>query len=180
MAYNKTNWQNLPSTNTPISANNLNKIENGIYDNSLKADQVGDLTQLTTTEKSTLVGAINENNSQITNLNTYSTTEQVIGTWIDDKPIYRQCVYVSSFPNATSVIIDLSSSNIDYLIKMYGSAKTVSDNKVYCTPINNARPEATGTPFGAFIDGGNLKIVTAIDRTIYSGYIIIEYTKTTD
>lgn len=26
--YVKTNWQNLPSTNTPINANNLNKIEN--------------------------------------------------------------------------------------------------------------------------------------------------------
>lgn len=28
MAYNKTNWQNLPDTSTPLSANNLNKIEN--------------------------------------------------------------------------------------------------------------------------------------------------------
>ena len=60
MAYNKTIWEGLPSTNTPISASNLNKIENGIYDNSLKADQVGDLTQLDTNEKSSLVGAVNE------------------------------------------------------------------------------------------------------------------------
>lgn len=30
MAYNKTNWQNLPSTTTPITANNLNNMENGI------------------------------------------------------------------------------------------------------------------------------------------------------
>lgn len=28
MAYTKTNWENLPSTNTPINATNLNKIEN--------------------------------------------------------------------------------------------------------------------------------------------------------
>lgn len=27
MAYNKTNWQNLPSTTTPVVASNLNKIE---------------------------------------------------------------------------------------------------------------------------------------------------------
>lgn len=32
MAYNKTNWENLPSTSTPINATNLNKIENGISD----------------------------------------------------------------------------------------------------------------------------------------------------
>lgn len=68
MAYNKTNWQSLPSTDTPISTGNLNKIENGIYDNSLKADQVGDLTQLDTTEKSTLVGAINENVDNISKI----------------------------------------------------------------------------------------------------------------
>lgn len=38
MAYNQTNWQELPSTNTPLSANNLNKIENelGLTDKSLK------------------------------------------------------------------------------------------------------------------------------------------------
>lgn len=68
MAYNKTNWQSLPSTDTPISTGNLNKIENGIYDNSLKADQVGDLTQLDTNEKSTLVGAINENVDNISKI----------------------------------------------------------------------------------------------------------------
>ena len=60
MAYNKTTWENAPSTNTPINANNLNKIEEGIYQNSLKADQVGTMNNLKTTEKSLLVNAINE------------------------------------------------------------------------------------------------------------------------
>ena len=32
VTYNKTNWQNLPTTTTPLSASNLNKIEQGIYD----------------------------------------------------------------------------------------------------------------------------------------------------
>lgn len=44
MAYNKTTWENLPSTNTPITASNLNNIENEvkflddntIYDNTEK------------------------------------------------------------------------------------------------------------------------------------------------
>jgi len=31
MAYTTTNWENLPSTNTPINETNLNKIENGVY-----------------------------------------------------------------------------------------------------------------------------------------------------
>lgn len=33
MAYTPTNWQNLPSTNTPINAINLNKVENELGSN---------------------------------------------------------------------------------------------------------------------------------------------------
>ena len=36
MAYTKTTWENLPSTNTPVNATNLNKIENGIKENDDK------------------------------------------------------------------------------------------------------------------------------------------------
>lgn len=32
MAYSKTNWQDLPSTTTPLNATNLNKIENELSD----------------------------------------------------------------------------------------------------------------------------------------------------
>lgn len=35
MAYVKTIWENLPSENTPINASNLNKMEEGIYQNSM-------------------------------------------------------------------------------------------------------------------------------------------------
>lgn len=35
MAYNKQNWVDLPNTSTPISAERLNYMENGIYDASL-------------------------------------------------------------------------------------------------------------------------------------------------
>ena len=55
MAYTKTNWVNdsVPA----INAGNLNKIEQGIYDNS---NNIGDLSNLDTTDKNNLVEAINE------------------------------------------------------------------------------------------------------------------------
>lgn len=60
MAYTKTNW----TDSTPINTTNLNKIESGIEQNSNDIEtlntNVGDLTNLTTTEKGSLVGAINE------------------------------------------------------------------------------------------------------------------------
>jgi hypothetical protein len=61
MAYIKTEWENSPSTKTPINANNLNKIENGIYTNSIN---IGELTDLNTETKESLVEAINETNTK--------------------------------------------------------------------------------------------------------------------
>lgn len=42
MAYTKTNWEDAPSTATPLCAENLNKIENGIYENSIDLALAGD------------------------------------------------------------------------------------------------------------------------------------------
>ena len=42
MAYVKKNWQNTPSTNTPINADNLNHMEQGIYDAAATADYAKD------------------------------------------------------------------------------------------------------------------------------------------
>lgn len=61
MAYIKTEWENSPSTKTPINASNLNKIENGIYMNSVN---IGELTDLNTETKENLVEAINETNTK--------------------------------------------------------------------------------------------------------------------
>ena len=53
----------------------------------------------------------------------YSTTEKIVGTWIDGKPLYQRTFNIASnsyITNANSrsnsIIADLSSSNIDYLI----------------------------------------------------------------
>lgn len=61
MSYVKTNWENLPSENTPIDADNLNKIEEGIY----KAHQVSE-----------------ENKTDISNLEQLAITPSASGTQI--------------------------------------------------------------------------------------------------
>lgn len=47
-------FKDTPDTSTPINATNLNKIQTDLL------EQIGDITTLETTEKSNLVGAINE------------------------------------------------------------------------------------------------------------------------
>lgn len=71
MAYTKTVWEDLPSTNTPINATNLNNIESGVYTNDTN---IGDLSNLNTTDKSNLVGAINEINTVTTGYATINST----------------------------------------------------------------------------------------------------------
>ena len=59
MAYTKTNW----TSTTPINTNNLNKIEDGISANDTAIEtintNIGNLSDLTTPTKGSLVGAIN-------------------------------------------------------------------------------------------------------------------------
>lgn len=85
MSYSKTDWTN--NSAPAINADNLNKIEQGIYDNDAAIasanTNIGTLTNLTTTEKSNLVGAINEvdgntdiNTTNIGDLSDLETTAQ--------------------------------------------------------------------------------------------------------
>lgn len=61
----KINFENKPSTNTPINATNLNLLQDNIEDEfDIKDAEIGDLNSLNTTDKSNLVIAINEINLQ--------------------------------------------------------------------------------------------------------------------
>ena len=63
MAYERVNWENLPSTNTPVNADNLNKIDEGIANAVEKSDllnliyPIGSVyISVNTTNPSTLFG----------------------------------------------------------------------------------------------------------------------------
>ena len=72
MAYERVNWENLPSTNTPVNADNLNKLQD----------------KLTAGTGIEITGENIINNIQ----GNYSTDEQVIGRWIDGKTLYRKTI----------------------------------------------------------------------------------------
>lgn len=174
MAYIKTNWINdsVPA----INAGNLNKIEQGIYDNSVAIEEntnnIGDLDNLTTKNNSNLVEAINEVNNKFN----YSTTEQVIGRWIDGKPIYRK---VFSF-NLGSTIKAWSTigtiANIKLPIRFYGMFWNVT------TTFNIPRA-FDGEDITLYCDTGS-KLFREQHNYSYANnlpaFAVIEYTKTTD
>ena len=65
-----------------------------------------------------VVNANADNLNKINALNTYSTTEQVVGKWIDGKPIYRQVINTTGNNSQGQSIATIS--NIDNIVNMFG------------------------------------------------------------
>lgn len=107
--------------------------------------------------------------------NTYSTTEQRIGTWINDKSIYRRVFNIGNVsPSATSVLGSIS--NLDAVISMFGACNS---NGLWL-PIPRTHVSDVIFQNYVYIDNGSVKIGCGSGSAISYGYLIIEYTKTTD
>lgn len=180
MAYTKTNW----TSTTPINTTNLNKIEEGISANDTantnNAKNIGTLSNLNTTEKSNLVGAINEVNTNDINKSTYSTSEQKIGTWINGKPLYRKVLSVTGLSGDTKKSIAYNITNLNEIWIENGFVRS------------NAR--TVTLPMVGYNGDLTQKIDIWVEKQenvvkLYSNggwgndwtfYVIINYTKTTD
>ena len=109
------------------------------------------------------------------NFNKYSTTEEVIGTWIDGKPLYRKCFNYTATTGEV-IVADLSSLNIDTVCHMYGNFK---DGNALIESIPFYLHSAyTVTPFYKLADK-SLRLTANIANLTGTGVVIIEYTKTT-
>lgn len=97
----------------------------------------------------------------------YSTSEKVIGTWIDGKPIYEKTVELSSqlvvsYNSWTDT--DIDATNMLDLIDIRGMDNV--DHSIYS--------------FNGLIDSNKVKLWACRDRAAYIRKIILQYTKTTD
>ena len=108
-----------------------------------------------------------------------STTEQVIGTWIDGKPLYEKVIDIGSLPQVanTAKNVEHNISNIDTVCLLRGVAKNSSGTIL---PLPYIAPDNLG--YGIQLSATSTYIVlrTGTDRSAFSGYAIIQYTKTTD
>ena len=106
----------------------------------------------------------------------YSTDEvKTGGKWIDGKPIYRKTIDCGSLPNTASKTVSHNITNLDFVISCYGFAKY----DVYRITLPNAGV-TTESSIEVYADDTNIIILAGNNRSIYSGYITLEYTKTTD
>lgn len=119
-------------------------------------------------------------------LETYSTTEQRVGTWIDGKPIYK-ITYVFTFPLAQTTgewTTNISGLNIDKLCKVDGATKTVfqQPGDIYWRDMTQvyAYSNTSVSEFGAMFIKNNTLYYRYRGFQLTEGFIHLYYTKTTD
>lgn len=135
-----------------------------------------------TTNKITISGINQSTNERIDTIDekfNYSTTEQVVGTWIDNKPIYRQVFTQTNTNNISNV-----APNNDNIIKMECYIRRTSTNAWRKLPWLFVSSNAYGNASwagGFYFNNNTINFQLGSDLgTIDKLVFIIEYTKTTD
>lgn len=115
----------------------------------------------------------------LANTTTYSENELVVGKWIDNKPIYRKVIDIGNLPDASQTIVSHNISNIERIVKLYGSATRDSDKDTLPIPYVTFNANNSGG-VTIYVNDTNVLISTSSDRTSYYAYVVLEYTKTSD
>ena len=160
----------INTTSTPevnkITASNLNEIKSVVNTN---ANLMGDLSNLTTSDKSSVVNAIN---SKITSYNIVAGTPVKTGKQIEGYDEYVVRINLGSLPNASNKEYPLGFS-INQLINVEGSSVRSTDGNIFPLPFVSNTPEANISVVMA--NTSTLRITTGNDRTTLTGYLNIYY-----
>ena len=107
----------------------------------------------------------------------YSDTERVVGVWRDNKPLYAKTVGIGTLPNNATKLTAHGISDIDTICSIDGIAYDGSGKTLSLGYIN-----VDSYTYDVQVEVGkvNVEIKTKIDFTSYTGYITVQYTKTTD
>ena len=122
--------------------------------------------------KKQLENELNDVKEYVNNSNSYSTNEiKTGGKWIDGKPIYRKVVDIGTLPDTTYKSVLHNIQNLNKVLE----AKLVANDST-----NNVVCNFGGSEMKVFIDSIDVIVSTSNNFSGYSGYAILEYTKTTD
>lgn len=143
--------------------NNIYPISRGVAANSIDTNAIQD-------------GAVTSDKIESA---TYSTSEQVVGTWVDGKPLYRK-VYIKNLSSGTETWIDDLNEKNPIRLEGY----MFNDSTQTCQPLGQwANPTDSSYSSRVFCDTTTFKaqVNTGWSRTAYTKIrAILWYTKTTD
>lgn len=108
----------------------------------------------------------------------YSTEEQWTGRrWIDGKKIYIKTIDFGALPNNTTKSVSHNISNLDYVVNKINGFKSSSGQQISAP---YAHPTAISGQLKIDIYSDRIAIESKFDFSGFSGYVTLEYTKTTD
>lgn len=104
----------------------------------------------------------------------FSTSEKVVGTWSDGRPLYQRNISGITVPNNSSLTVE--TFTVEELKHVEGIAFETADNmNAYPIPYND-----TSAPLKVNASGGVLKLITSSSWSGFEAELTIRYTKTTD
>ena len=131
------------------------------------------------TKSSDTAGSGTWNTSGIPNVH-YSSTEHVIGTWIDGKPIYEISVDTGALPNNTSKSVAHGVSNMKSAKVIIGSARNPNNGMKIPLPYVY-KSGSSARCLQVYVDDTNITLVSMENMSGYTeSEVTIQYNKTTD
>lgn len=153
--------QDVPRINKVID-DDMNQLKNVANTN---ANNIGDLSTLNTTDKTSLVNAINELSYGIQTSNPVLTGRKVLG-----KPEYVQVVNAGACPN--NIQTEVPYKTDDKFITDYYLIGISSRNEIIKAPNSSGG----SSYFNVFFTYNKITLVTNIDRSRFTGYVYIFFT----
>lgn len=146
--------------------------------NGLEVDANGELKISLNVAQSDWAEADNTELSYIKNKPTLTVEDYSISEvdtnskWIDDSSIYKKTISIGALPDTDTKTVAHGITGLDTLVKIEGyfTNGTNSASLPYSSPTSTKNVQV-------YIDSTNINIVTGEDRTSYSGYVTIYYTK---
>lgn len=106
----------------------------------------------------------------------YSDDEREIGVWRDGKPLYEKTIDVGYLPSGGAKYVNHDISNLGIVVSAYGFGINASGTRLLIPNIS------TNSTHNVQLSTTDTQIVLQVgmDRSSFSGYVTLQYTKTTD
>ncbi len=121
------------------------------------------------------------NTSEIQNIKdaeVYSTSEKVVGTWIDGKPLYQKTIQMQTVSAGTTGTYNISDLNCDTVWIDFGNSFAYSGE--ITLPINRTHTGNIASQSDVRITRSTITIICGGGTSAGNPIITIKYTKTTD
>ena len=178
MAYSKQTWHDLPDQTTPINAERLNHMEDGIYGNSLKiVDEYSEAQ-----DRGYSANYLNNNFVETVDIEYEVPTKtgrrfKVNGVWKDEYIYYKNIGNLPSTATAVTIETSIPKSSITMITGTGGTAPRTSDGVALI--LSGARPSSNASAVAVQMGWSNDKfafyIETGQDRSAWVGHCWVTY-----